>query len=370
MTPGVYIGALSGTSMDALDVAAVRFSPWTATRVKPELLACANEAIPESLRDCIYQLQQENASTITQAEGEHYALGRLFAGAVSRLIKKLPEHETVRAVGLHGQTVLHRPYDDPPFTLQIGDPSVVATQTNCTVVSDFRQYDLAAKGCGAPLAPVFHQAFFAETGETQSVVNIGGIANITLLEGDKLYSGFDCGPGNILLDTWTRSHCNRPYDRDGAWAQSGTCDEALLSRFLEDEFFSRPPPKVACATDFSLAWVDQKLAGNVIAPENVQATLTELTARCIADAVSAFRPPPVRILVCGGGIHNRCLVGRLKTLLKVPISDTQAAGFAPDWVEAAGFAYLAGCCLDNKKIDLRNVTGAHEPVILGKIYRR
>ncbi len=367
MTGSVYIGALSGTSMDALDVAAVRFSPQARARV--ELLACASEAIPENLRDCVRRLQRENAATIEQAAAEHYALGRLFAGAVTRLLEKLLNGETVRAVGLHGQTVLHRPDADPPFTLQIGDPGVVAARTGCAVVSDFRQSDLAAGGQGAPLAPVFHRVFFAEAGETRAVVNVGGIANVTVLEGGGRCTGFDCGPGNVLLDAWTQRHRGETYDRDGAWARSGVCDEALLARLLDDEFFHRAPPKSACATGFGRAWLEHKIAGAAPAPANVQATLAELTARCIFDAVAA-RCAPARVFVCGGGAHNGFLMERLQALFDVPVADTQAAGLAPEWVEAAGFAYLAQRRLAGEKTDLRGVTGAREAVVLGRIYRK
>ncbi len=364
MKSDAYIGALSGTSMDALDVAAVRFSPQTSPRV--ELLACANEAIPEDLRERIRQLQRENITTLRQAAAEHEALGRLFARAITRLIEKNLSGAAVGGIGLHGQTVLHRPDADPPFTLQIGDPRIVAAQTGCVTVSDFRQCDLAVGGQGAPLAPLFHKAFFARPGETLAVVNIGGISNITWLESDGGYSGYDCGPGNVLLDAWIRRQRGKAYDRDGAWARSGVSDERLLARLLDEEFFRLTPPKSACATDFDLAWLTEKIAGD-ISPENVQASLAELTARCIAAAVNEHSPAPVRVLVCGGGAHNAHLMERLQALLKPPVAATQAT-LSPDWVEAAGFAYLAQQRLDNKAVDLRAVTGAREAAVLGVIY--
>ena len=370
MTSGVYIGALSGTSMDALDVAAVRFSSRAHAQVRTELLACANEAIPESLRESIFRLQRGNAVTAGQARDESHVLGQLFADAISRVTLKLPEDKNVLAIGLHGQTVLHRPDSDPPFTLQIGDPGVVAEQTRYPVVSDFRQSDLAAGGQGAPLAPAFHSAFFAEADTVRAVVNIGGIANVTVLDGSNNYSGFDCGPGNILLDSWARRCLDKAYDHLGAWAESGICNKALLARLLDDEFFTRAPPKSTCTSHFNLAWLEQKIAGEKISLENIQTTLTELTARCIADAVtsSTSRLHLEHVFICGGGVHNHFLVKRLKALLEAPVTDTRAMGLSPDWVEAAGFAYLAKRFLNNEKTDLQNVTGAREAVTLGEIY--
>ncbi len=365
----VYIGALSGTSMDALDVAAVRFSPRPEIRV--ELLACRSEAMPQGLRESIRRLQERNATTLQEAAAEHKALGELFADAVARLIEKDLGGETVRAVGLHGQTVLHRPCAEPPLTLQIGDPNVVAARTGCVTVSDFRRSDLALGGQGAPLAPAFHRAFFGRTGENRTVVNIGGVSNITRLESDGGYSGFDCGPGNILLDLWVRRCRNQAYDRDGAWARSGAYSEPLLTRMLDDPFFRQTPPKSACATDFNIAWLEQKIAqSGAISPEDVQASLVELSARCIADAVNAHLPTPARVLICGGGAHNGYLMERLQTMLKMPVADTHTAALSPDWVEAAGFAYLAQQRLRGEATDLRPVTGARKPAVLGAIYRK
>lgn len=368
----VYIGALSGTSMDALDVAAVRFPPPNQSRQnggRVELLADVNREIPQTLRDRLLALQKQNVTTLQQAADEHETLGRLFADAIKHLIRRHLPDDAVRAVGLHGQTLLHRPGDDPPLTLQIGDPRVVAEQTGCDTVSDFRLSDLAVGGQGAPLAPVFHDAFFSQAGKTQAVVNVGGISNVTWLESDGGYSGYDCGPGNILLDAWNRRHRRGAYDRDGEWARSGVCDESLLARMLEDEFFTRRPPKSACASGFGPAWLESKMPPRKrLKPEDVQASLTELTARCIADAVQARPQAPARVLICGGGAHNGYLMERLRALLAAPVEDTRAAGLSPDWVEAAGFAFLARRRLAHEATDLRSVTGARKPAVLGVIY--
>ena len=390
MNNGVYIGALSGTSMDTLDVTAVRLpSRNDSLQNKIELIACTNQAFTAGLRDDLLQLQAEETTTLTQATArsaaEHAALGQLFADAITQLIQTKLSGETVRAIGLHGQTLLHRPNASPPFTLQIGDPKIVAAQTGCTTVSDFRQSDLNAGGQGAPLAPAFHHVFFAQNdqpdtqssrqadqhdgGETRVIVNIGGISNLTQLEKGGGYSGYDCGPGNILLDAWTRRHLNEAYDHDGAWAHSGNCNDALLARMLDDEFFTQAPPKSICATYFDLAWLQKKIAGDPsISPADVQASLVQLTAQCIADAINLGSPAPARVFICGGGAHNRCLMEQLQARLKMPVNDTRTLGVSPDWVEAAGFAYLAQRRLNNEATDLCSVTGACQPTVLGTIY--
>lgn len=354
--------------MNALDVAAIRF-PEQHPRC-PQLIASARKPLPEKLRQQILDLQEKEISGVQQATREHEVLGRLFSQTISGMIGKHLDPGNIRAIGLHGQTVLHRPNSQPPFSLQIGDPHIVAAQTKCSTVSDFRQADMENGGQGAPLAPAFHQAFFARRGQTQAVVNIGGIANLTWLESDGSYRGYDCGPGNILMDAWSRLHLDEPCDRNGDWAKSGTCDEALLARMLDDAFFRRKPPKSACATGFSLGWLEQK-TGSVrrMHPENVQSCLAELTARCIASEILASSSLPQRVLVCGGGAHNDYLMQRLRVLLgKIPVDDTLAAGIPADWVEAAGFACLARQRLNNVEIDLRSTTGAHKTALLGKIY--
>lgn len=362
----IYIGALSGTSMNSLDIAAVRL-PDQYPRC-PDLVAFAREAMPEQLRQRILNLQGGKNTTLEQSMPEHRLLGQLFARIIRRVIKKYLEPEKIAAIGLHGQTLLHRPGATPPFTLQIGDPRIVAEETQCTTVANFRQIDIDNGGQGAPLAPAFHQAFFAKPEQALAVVNIGGIANITWLESDGKYRGYDCGPGNILMDAWSRRHLAEPYDREGNWARSGTPDKALVEHMLSDEFFTKTPPKSACATYFDLSWLDKKIsAGNRISLENVQSSLAEFTAHCIADAILTDTPTS-QILVCGGGVHNTYLMERLQTLAGVPVNDTQATGLHPDWVEAAGFAYLAQQRLHHAAVDLRATTGAKKAVLLGTIY--
>ena len=371
MSNDIYIGALSGTSMDAIDVAAVRLPVPHRGSISGniELLAYADTEIPQRLRRRIRQLQKKDVTTPAQAAPEHHSLGQLFADAVKCLVERQLNGDDARAIGLHGQTLLHRPHASSPFTLQLADPQLVATQTNYAVVSDFRQSDLAVGGQGAPLAPAFHQALFARSKHCVAVVNIGGISNVTHLDGDRDYSGYDCGPGNILLDAWIKQQRDADYDHDGDWARAGTCDPALLEQLLDHPFFKQTPPKSACATMFGMDWLKQQLAASAALPaQDVQASLLELTACCIADSIHSLAPAPEEILVCGGGAHNRYLMERLQTLCKMCVRDTQAVGVPARQVEAVGFAYLAQRRLHHIKTDLRRVTGAREAAILGTLY--
>ena len=352
--------------MNALDIAAVQL-PDRYPRC-PDLVAFEQEAMPTQLRQRILTLQEKKITTLEQSMHEHRVLGQLFARIIVRMIEKYLDPRNIAAIGLHGQTLLHRPEANPPFTLQIGDPRIVAKQTQCTTIADFRQVDMANGGQGAPLAPAFHQAFFARPEQTLAIVNIGGIANVTWLESDGRCQGHDCGPGNILMDAWTRRHLGKPHDHEGKWARSGVSDKTLLAHILNDEFFKKTPPKSACATYFDLSWLDRKIStGNRISPENVQSSLAELTARCIADTILSHTPP-AQIFICGGGTCNTYLVERLQALVGMPVSDTQVAGLCSDWVEAAGFAYLAQQRLNNIEVDLRTTTGARKTALLGAIY--
>lgn len=280
----------------------------------------------------------------------------------------------VRAIGSHGQTILHRPAGDSPFTLQIGDPNVIAERLGIDVVADFRRRDVAAGGEGAPLMPAFHAAAFAAHGQRRAVVNIGGMANVTLLGADGSVIGFDTGPGNCLLDAWARRHLGRPYDADGRWAASGRVHTQLLARLLADPYFARPAPKSTGRETFSDAWLERALsgaAGNLDAAD-VQATLAELTARSIVEALTqpAGGAAPSQAFVCGGGAFNTDLMQRLSRALPATLwQSTAACGIAPEHVEAAGFAWLAHCCLEGLAGNLPSVTGARHPVPLGALYR-
>ncbi len=297
-------------------------------------------------------------------------VGQSFAAAALELIDQADiKSDDVRAIGSHGQTIRHRPDLAYPFTMQIGDPNVIATQTGIATVADFRRRDVALGGEGAPLLPVFHSAVFGTPDEDRLVINIGGIANITRLLRGQPVTGYDTGPGNTLLDCWILEHRDQALDSDGAWAASGTVDNALLEEMKSDTYFARIPPKSTGREYFNQAWVKRALErlGSPVADADVQATLAELTASTIADAAAGHGA--ARVFVCGGGVHNRHLMTRLEARLggQTPESTT-VLGVDPDFVEAAAFAWLAARTLVRQSGNLPTVTGAREEAVLGAIY--
>jgi anhydro-N-acetylmuramic acid kinase len=362
-----YIGLMSGTSVDGVDAALVSIP----VNGQLALLAAHQHPFPAAVRDAIQALMLPGPNEI-EREGElDVQLGRLFAEATHALLAKSGVGASrIRAIGSHGQTIRHRPHAAHPFTRQIGNPSVIAEETGITTVADFRARDLAAGGEGAPLAPAFHHWLFRKSGINRAIVNIGGIANITWLPatGNSAVLGFDTGPGNTLLDQWIARHRNESYDRDGAWAGSGRAHERLLAQLMADEYFSKAPPKSTGREHFNLAWLEQRLADKP-APEDVQATLAELTAASIVRGTNFLPDKIAEIYVCGGGSHNRHLLARLRALLpNIPVATTETLGLDPDWVEAAAFAWLAHQTLAGHSGNLPSVTGARHPVLLGGIY--
>jgi anhydro-N-acetylmuramic acid kinase len=362
-----YIGLMSGTSVDGIDAALVSIP----VSGQLTLLATHQHPFPIVVRAAIQALMQPGPNEI-EREGElDVQLGHLFAEAANTLLAKSDvSASSIRAIGSHGQTIRHRPHATNPFSRQIGNPSVIAEVTGITTVADFRARDLAAGGEGAPLVPAFHRWLFREPGVNRIIVNIGGIANITWLPAaeNSAVLGFDTGPGNTLLDQWVARHRNEQYDRDGAWAASGRVQKDLLARLMSDEYFNKPPPKSTGREHFNLAWLERQLAGK-LAPEEIQATLTELTVASIAQAIS-FLPDKIgEVFVCGGGSHNRHLLARLGALLPgIPVATTETLGLDPDWVEAVAFAWLAHQTLAGHAGNLPSVTGARHPVLLGGIY--
>ena len=361
----VFIGALSGTSMDAIDIAAIDFSTE-----HPSLLAYANYPIGEDLIAQAKRMQSD-ACRLTEYVQLDYAFGKLFADCINDFIvcQKLSS-ATVAAIGLHGQTILHDTRHEAPLTLQIADPNIVAYQTGLTVVADFRRADIAAGGQGAPLAPALHAQLFAQADKKQAIVNIGGIANITVLDGEQILAGFDTGPGNCLLDAWCRKHNEQGYDRDGQWAASHAPDMELLQAMLTDPFFVKTPPKSTCTGYFSLDWLDGYIKKSV-SPSlgNIAATLTEFTAITIADALKAYISENDDVLVCGGGLHNKHLMDCLREHTRMNIISTGDRGVDPDWVEAILFAWLAKQRIENRSGIIAPFTGAREATLLGTIYR-
>lgn len=364
----LYIGLLSGTSVDGVDAALVECHD-TDVRIVHTL----SYTFPPELQGRLVELTTTDSCT-PEAIGETDAqLGECLGQAAMALIDESgTSTETIRAIGSHGQTIRHRPNLTHPFTWQIGDANRIAEMTGITVVSDFRRRDMAAGGQGAPLAPALHQAVFRSSTEERAVLNIGGIANLTLLPADPAIAatGFDTGPGNGLLDHWHRQHRGKSYDADGQWAASGQINAALLDELLDAPYFATPPPKSTGREEFNGQWLQKRLANFPgIAENDVQATLSMLTATTVAHALTRWMPSCQRLLVCGGGVHNRQLRHDLRTTLPgVLIESTAALGIEPDWVEAAAFAWLAHRTLEGLAGNLPTVTGARHPVVLGAVY--
>jgi anhydro-N-acetylmuramic acid kinase len=366
----MYIGLMSGTSVDAIDSALV-----CCQGERIELLAAHQHPLPASVRCRIADLSHSGPDEIERLGPLDRELGRLFADAALALLDvagKPPGQ--VRAIGSHGQTVRHRPPSGgtgaDSFTLQLGDPNTIAEVTGITTVADFRRRDIAAGGEGAPLAPAFHAALFARHGMNRAIVNIGGIANATLLQGTQLRMGFDTGPGNTLLDHWVKRHCDREFDQDGQWSAGGTVADALLHDLLDDPYFARSGPRSSGKETFNLAWLETSLQAHPgLQPRDVQSTLAELTAVSIARAISASHIDVAEVYICGGGAHNQDLLQRLQRhLAPASLAPTTAIGMDPDWVEAAAFAWLAHRALEGLAGNAPAVTGARGPRVLGGIY--
>jgi len=363
----LYIGLMSGTSLDGIDAVLVS---WDAGN-RFDLLATHHHAIPDDLLQAVQALLQPGDNELDREGETDMRLGRLFADAAMALLKRSGKSASeIRAIGCHGQTVRHRPRAAVPFTRQLGNPSVIAELTGITTVADFRSRDMAAGGQGAPLVPGFHAAVFRKAGMDRAIVNIGGIANITWLPGDDTsILGFDTGPGNTLLDQWNQRHRGSTYDQDGAWAAGGHVSTPLLESMLADPYFGLSPPKSTGREKFHLEWIAAKQPGQLSA-QDVQSTLAELTAGTIADALIRLLPRPAReVYLCGGGAHNRDLVHRLQQRLgSVLIASSEQIGLHPDWVEASAFAWLAHQTLGGHSGNVPSVTGARRPAVLGGIY--
>ena len=363
----LYIGLMSGTSLDGIDAALVEFKD-----LRPRLLGFEYHAFPENLKTMIHRLSDANSLISLQEYGElDVELGHLFAQAVSQLlIKNQITASAITAIGSHGQTLFHAPNTARPFSLQIGDPNIIAETTGVTTVADFRRRDIAAGGQGAPLVPAFHQAVFSDTSKHRCIVNIGGIANITVLPTDSSASivGFDTGPGNTLMDQWIKQHKDLSYDASGAWARTGRVNRALVAQLEDDEYFYALPPKSTGKEYFSLTWLAQKIAIADYQPEDIQASLCYLTAITICKAIKSQAPLTEEVLVCGGGIHNTYLLELITQYLACPVASTEVCGIHPDHVEAMAFAWLARQTINHLPGNLKEVTGAKNPVVLGGVY--
>ena len=368
MQPELYLGLISGTSADGIDVALASFES------QPKQHAALTYPYPEDLRLRILALAQGDGRIALDELGAlDVEIARTFANAANALLARAGiGASAVAALGSHGQTVRHRPLGATPYTLQLGDANIIAEITGITTVADFRRRDIAAGGQGAPLAPAFHAAMLAHSDATRVALNLGGIANITILSGDARMPlrGFDTGPASCLLDAWAQLHLGKPFDADGTFAASGKVDERLLARLLSEAYFAIPPPKSTGREVFHLTWLQQHLNGISVAPADVQATLVALSAHSIADAVRAYAADAREMLVCGGGVHNPVLMAAIAaTLAPILVRSVATLGIDPDFVEAMTFAWLARERIAGRAPEnVYNVTGARSPRVLGGIY--
>jgi anhydro-N-acetylmuramic acid kinase len=361
--PELFIGLMSGTSLDGVDGVLADFSG-------SKLRVIAHETAPfaDRLRGDLLALNSAGGTDeLHRAALATNALMRVYADVVHRLTQRTPANIT--AIGAHGQTVRHRPqeFDGTGYTLQLCNGALLAELTSVDVVCDFRSRDVAAGGQGAPLAPFFHRAMFAKPGECVGVLNIGGISNLTVLAADGTQLGFDCGPGNGLMDAWCAQQTGKPFDDGGAWAASGRVDGKLLSAMLAEPYFARPPPKSTGRDLFNAQWLQRHVGAFSASPADVQATLADLTATACAN--DAKRYSLARLIVCGGGALNTHLMHRLGALLPgIAVDTSDAAGLPPLQVEAAAFAWLARKCMRREKLGLESTTGARGARVLGAIY--
>jgi anhydro-N-acetylmuramic acid kinase len=362
----LYLGLISGTSADGIDAALVSFDQGL-----PRLVAALSHPWPDALRERVLAVAQDLVPFDLDAYGRlDVAVGRHFAQAAEALLRDSGTAPSqVRAIGSHGQTVRHRPGGDAPFTLQLGDPTVIAECCRIDVVADFRRADVAAGGQGAPLLPAVHAMLLGQPGRTRVVLNLGGIANITVLDAGGQVFGFDTGPANGLLDAWCLRHRGEPFDRDGTFAAAGQVDAALLDALLADPYFALQPPKSTGREHFHLAWLLRQPRAATLAPADVQATLLELTARSVADAIRTHAPAAGDVLACGGGVHNPRLMERLAHYLApCRLASTATCGIDPDYLEATAFAWLARQRLLGLPGNLPTVTGARGRRVLGALY--
>ena len=364
-----FLGLISGTSADGIDAALVRFDD-DHPHARPTLLHGRTHAWQPALRERLVALgQQAQALTLDEVGELDVRIGHAFAAAARATLRDAGlAARDVGAIGSHGQTLRHHPHGDAPFTLQLGDAHVIAERCGIPVVADFRRRDVAAGGHGAPLVPAFHAATLHDPGEDRAVLNLGGIANLTLLPARGTVRGFDTGPANGLMDAWCQRHTGTAYDAGGAFAARGHVDGPLLARLLAEPWFAAPPPKSTGRDRFHLDWVEAALAGTE-APADVQATLLALTARSVADALRATQPGTRRVIACGGGVHNPLLMAALAEAMPDALIESSAAhGLDPDFVEAMAFAWLAREHLAGRPGNLPAVTGAAGPRVLGALY--
>lgn len=366
----LFVGVISGTSVDGIDTALISIAPNQA----PELIAAETFAYPETLQQAIHQLIEHPQCSLQTLGHLDMALGHVYAEAILNLLLKAGYTASdISAVGCHGQTIYHAPYAAHPFSMQIGNPNLIAELTGITTIADMRQRDMVCGGQGAPMVPGFHEVLFRHNTENRVVVNIGGIANITVLAADNAQPvlGFDTGPGNTLMDAWIQDQQGKAYDANGAWGATGESQPALLEKLKDEAYFSLPVPKSSGRELFHLDWLKNRLSQceQSFKAEDIQATLLALTSETIADAIRQFAPDNHRVIICGGGAHNATLMQSLRnTLTPMLVETSNEHGLDVDFVEASAFAWLASRTLNKQTGSLPSVTGAQRASILGGVY--
>ncbi|MDF7670740.1 anhydro-N-acetylmuramic acid kinase [Orbaceae bacterium ESL0721] len=367
----LYVGVMSGTSMDGVDLVLVQID--NQTQIK--LLHSGCYKIPTEIRERLLQLCSSKATSLQNLGEIDHQLGHLFADSINHFLDALPQDRSqISAIGCHGQTIYHAPTGQYPFTMQIGDANIIAAKTGITTIADFRRKDLAYGGQGAPLVPAFHKTVLLDPDKNRIVLNIGGISNITALIPDMPLTGFDTGPGNLLLDGFIHQQLGKPYDKDALWAKTGTINGDLLNHLLAESFFKKPAPKSSGRELFNMAWLQQKLSTfDHLKAADIQATLVELTASSICKELAKLPTVPnlaCELLVCGGGAKNPLIMERLAMLLpNWRVLTTDSVGISGDYMEAMAFAWLAYCRLKQIPTNIPEVTGASQAVSLGVIYQ-
>ena len=362
----LFIGLMSGTSLDGIDCVIVDLAGDT-----PALITADCHALPDNLRHDVLTLCADKQAPLAELGRLDIELGRCFAeAAIKTLAAAGVVAQEIEAIGSHGQTVFHQPNSAAPFSLQLGDPNTIAERTGITTIADFRRRDMAAGGQGAPLAPLLHQHCCASQNKNRAIVNIGGIANITLLLANGARVAFDTGPGNVLMDHWVARHKSTHFDKNGEWAKGGSVDTALLAELMSEPYLAIAAPKSTGRELFNGAWLEQRLASlkQRPSPQDIQATLLEFTATTLSTALLAGMNQG-EIYLCGGGAHNTALLKRIGELMPgYYVGTTAEIGIDPDWLEAMAFAWMAQQTLDGIAVDTSPFTGAKKPVMLGGIY--
>ncbi|PCJ16230.1 MAG: anhydro-N-acetylmuramic acid kinase [Gammaproteobacteria bacterium] len=368
LSSGLYIGLMSGTSIDGIDAALVQIDQQAI-----KLVHHYQHAYQPALKEQLIELCNSEQYSIQRLGELNRTIGEVFAEAVLALLDTSTHQASdIVAIGSHGQTIFHHPNSEHAFSLQIGDPNTIAHRTQITTIADFRNKDMVVGGQGAPLVPRFHQHIVANNDANRIIINIGGISNITVLgtPQNNACSGFDTGPGNTLLDAWIQKHLGKPYDHNGIWSESGTVNQALLDQMMADPYFSAQAPKSTGREYFNLKWLDQHLdhVPN-ISHEDVQRTLISLTAQTIYQGILSVGINDGEVYLCGGGCHNAALVHEIaRTFNGFSVDTTQTLGVDPDWMEAMAFAWFASRTLASLPSNLPSATGATKEVILGGIY--